>query len=158
YVAGTTDSGLGGASAGDYDAFVAKYDPAGNALWIRQFGTSGDDGPCGVAVDAAGNVYVAGFTSGNLGGASAGDYDAFVAKYDAAGSAFWTRQFGTSDYDDAHGVAVDAAGNVYVAGSTSGSLGGASAGYDDAFVVRLSRENTPPVASAGGPYTMREGD
>src|SRR5207245_9673810 len=57
---------------------------------------------------------------------SLGSVDAFVRRYNVDGNVSnvsWTQQFGTSGYDYASGVAVDATG-VYVAGTTSGSFPG----------------------------------
>jgi len=138
FISGTTRGSLGGQpNAGYGDAFVAKYDASGKLLWTRQLGTSGDDDSCGVAADAAGNVFISGETSGNLGGQpNAGGYDAFVAKYDASGKLLWTRQLGTSARDVSFGVAADADGNVFISGETSGSLGGPKAGNADAFVAK----------------------
>jgi len=109
---------------------------AQEVLWIRQFGSEGYDYPLGLAVDAAGNVYIVGLTNGTFPDQiHAGDLDAFVRKYDAAGNDVWTSQFGTTASDFAQGVAVDAAGNVYVAGRTEGVLTDqSSAGGHDAFV------------------------
>src|SRR5690606_8652540 len=104
---------LGGPRAGNYDAFLAKYDASGALQWKRQLGTPVDDRAHGVAVDGAGGVYIAGRTEGSLGGPSAGNRDAFLAKYDAAGALQWTRQLGTSAGEYADGVAVDGAGDVY---------------------------------------------
>src|SRR5262249_25446536 len=134
YVAGTPYGSLEGASAGGSDAFVRKYDPDGFVLWTDQFGSAGSDAAQGVAVGSDG-VYVAGSLRGALEGtSSAGNFDAFVRKYDPDGNALWTRRFGTPDEDVARGVAA-AADGVYVAGSTYGSLRGAtSAGSFDAFV------------------------
>src|SRR5262249_40932202 len=82
----------------------------------------------GIGVDAAGNVYVAGSTLGSLGGASAGWYDAFVAKYDAGGAALWTRQFGSSAHDHVNGVRGGAGGGSVRRRGTARRVGGASAG------------------------------
>ena len=98
YVAGTHRQALCRARPPgiSVDAFVRRYDAGGNELWTRQFGTAGVDDAFGVAVDASG-VYVAGVTSGTLPGqTSTGGGDAFVRKYDAAGTEVWTRQFGTA--------------------------------------------------------------
>jgi hypothetical protein len=54
------------------DLFLVKYDGSGNKLWTRQLGTSGDDGASGVAVDASGNAFVAGYTYGGLDGLEIG--------------------------------------------------------------------------------------
>ena len=65
--------------------------------WKLQLGTPAADFARGVATDAAGGVYVAGYTTGALDGAVAGgDADLFVAKYDVAGARLWTRQLGTT--------------------------------------------------------------
>ena len=72
-------------NAGNDDAFVAKYDPAGNRIWVHQLGTKGYDAAGGVATDAFGNILIAGQTYGTLPGSpdlKAGHGDTFVAKYD----------------------------------------------------------------------------
>ena len=131
YVAGTmTSVPPGEASEWRQGAFLRKYAPTGEKRWTRQFGSTEWDGAQDVAVDSEGNVYVVGGTEGALPGkASAGKRDAFLRKYDSTGEEIWTRQFGSSEWDGATSVAVDAAGNIYVAGNTSGTLPGqASAG------------------------------
>lgn len=139
YVAGLTLGVLPGeTSAGSHDIFVRKYDADGNEVWTRQFGTSKLDDLSGISVDDSG-VYVAGSTLGVLPGqTSSGEADIFVHKYDAAGKDLWTRQFGTSKYDQARGISVHSSG-VYLAGWTLGTLPGQTAhGLHDAFVVRYS--------------------
>jgi len=107
---------------------------AQNLAWVRQFGTPSTDDAVAVAADAGG-VWVAGNTSGTLAGqTSAGSQDAYLARYDGAGTLQWVRQFGTAALDQAWSVAADASG-VYVAGSTRGAFPGqAGAGALDAFV------------------------
>jgi hypothetical protein len=83
YVGGFTEGSLGGANAGSYDVWLAHYDGAGNQLWIHQLGTSGADWTHAAAPDGSGGVYVGGRTLGSLGGPNAGDYDAWLARYDA---------------------------------------------------------------------------
>jgi hypothetical protein len=139
YVAGVTQGGLGGnVSAGDGDVFLVKLDANGAEQWTRQFGSAAFEVAMGVATDAAGNVRVAGYTRGALeGSTSAGMEDLFVAKYDGNGGKLWLRQLGTSADDEALGVAVDGAGNVYAVGQTDGGLdGNASSGGTDAVVVK----------------------
>jgi hypothetical protein len=117
-VAGQVGGPLAGSASGPFDAFVRKYNADGSARWTRQFGVgqTGATSASGVAVDATGAVYVAGWVQGALPGATPGGLgDAFVRKYDAAGSEVWTRQFGGADHDQATMVKVDAAGDVYVA-------------------------------------------
>ncbi len=142
YISGTTGGSLGGPNAGRNDAFVSKYDGAGTLEWTRQFGSNREDVSVGVATDALGNVYISGNTRGSLDGPNAGDYDAFVVKYDAAGTLQWTRQLGSSALDFSSGVSVDGLGNVYISGATFGSLGGPNAGSNDAFVAKYDANGT----------------
>lgn len=100
------------------DAWLAKYSVDGVLRWKQQLGTSGDDAATGVATDNRGNVYIAGATSGSLGGQSQGLTDAWLAKYSAGGVPLWKRQLGTSGDDGATGVAADDNG-IYIAGVTS---------------------------------------
>lgn len=139
YVAGITGGTLPDqTSSGGGDTFVRRYDAGGAHGWTRQFGSSSNDFPNGVATDGAGNVYVTGQTLGALPGqTSSGSYDAFVRRYSASGVEGWTRQFGSGSYDGAYGVATDGNGSIYIAGITGGTLSGeASAGSYDAYVRR----------------------
>ena len=134
YIAGTAEGSLGGPNRGGIDAWLAKYSPAGALRWKRQLGTAESDGASGVATDGDGNVYIAGGT-GCCVGAPPGA-DAWVAKYSAMGALRWKRQLKTSEGEAAYGVATDGDGNVYIAGTTDGSLGGPSEGYTDAWLAK----------------------
>lgn len=108
------------APSGNSSLFVAKFDAAAHLLWADSprsstYSSSG----ARVAVDAAGNVYVAGSFRGtnNFGGtnlAGQGYGDALLLKYDATGNLLWARQAGGNDADGAAGLALDAAGQVYL--------------------------------------------
>jgi hypothetical protein len=157
YVVGETFGTLPGQTpGGTLDAFIRKYDPAGGEVWTRQFGAWDRDIAWAVTVAPGGSIYVVGQTEGTLPGQrSAGGLDAFVRKYDPAGTEVWTRQFGGGGADVAAGVAVDNAGNVFVVGTTSSSLAehGQSKSFD-AFVRRYDeagREGwTRQFGTAGG--------
>lgn len=138
-IAGSTEGALpNNTSSGLRDAFVAQYDASGTRTWVKQFGSANTDEIKGVAVDASGNVFVAGQTEGNLSGSSAGLGDAFVAKYAVGGAQTWVQQFGSDKDDVASGVSVDSSGNVYVSGQTDGSLPtNSSAGGTDAFLTKF---------------------
>src|SRR5256712_4964955 len=106
-----------------FDAFLRKYDSAGNVVWSSQIdGGWGIDRAYSVVVDNAGNVYVAGETTGALPGQTSSGLglDAFLRKYDPTGNELWTRQFGTAQSDSAYSVTIDSADNVYVAVETTG--------------------------------------
>jgi hypothetical protein len=113
YVGGVTRGALPTqASAGNDDAFVARYDASGNVVWFRQFGSPGYDGVVEEATDGAGYIYAAGYINGEN---SIRGTTGLLAKYDAAGNQQWLRQFGTPGFSTtAFAVDADAAGNVYV--------------------------------------------
>ena len=157
YAAGLTYGGFVSISGGGYgDGFVRKFDPAGNAVWTGQFGSTALDEAHGLSVDGSGNVYVAGFTQGVFAGlTSPGGQDAFVRKYDSAGNAAWTSQFGTDNTDEARGVAVDSSGNVYVVGRTEGAFPGqTSSGSRDAFVRKYDSSGNVVWTSQFGTTTL----
>ena len=147
YSGGRTDGSLGGPSAGGVDFFLAKHDGAGNLLWTRQYGTSGEDTQADMWVDSVGNVYRSIATTGSLAGAHLGGWDIVVAKFDPLGNLQWATQLGTSGDDRPEGgITGDAQGNLYVAVRTSGALGGPNAGSNDDVLIKL----TPPAAAASG--------
>jgi len=85
-----TEGDLDGLGPGTYegvtDAYLNKYDAAGNLVWIEQLGTSSLDQSLDVMVDGLSNVYITGFTGGDLDGPGSGMFsggysDAFLVKY-----------------------------------------------------------------------------
>jgi hypothetical protein len=138
YISGSTPSSLGGPNAGEDDAFLAKYSPDGNLLWIEQLGTIFDDVSYSVTLDASGNPFISGSTRGNLGGSDASGTDAFLSKYDPEGTLLWTKQLGTVTNDISYSIAMDLFDNLYISGSTCGDFGGLNAGREDAFLVKFA--------------------
>ncbi|MCA9103710.1 MAG: SBBP repeat-containing protein [Planctomycetales bacterium] len=122
YVAGHTAGDLAGVNLGMGDAFLAKYNDAGQLLWTQQFGTSAYDMCIDVAADQSGNVYVVGNTEGDLDGVALGAYDTFVGLFDSNGNLKWIRQHGTNAYDEGQAIATDGLGNAYIVGDTYGDL------------------------------------
>jgi hypothetical protein len=123
----------GGSQVGD--AFVAKFDSLGtNLIYLTYLGGSGDDAAYGLAVDAAGDAYVAGATdstdfptknalyktNSSFSIPNAGySADAFVAELNPSGSnLIYSTYLGGESSDAAYGIAVDASGNAYVTGFT----------------------------------------
>ena len=70
---------------GGKEAFVVKYDNNSALQWARQFGTSADEEAWGIAADHKGDVYVTGWTMGNLGSTNKGIMDLFVVKFGSDG-------------------------------------------------------------------------
>jgi RHS repeat-associated protein len=127
-LAGFPVTGSAGATGGT-DAFVARVAPDGSGLvYSTVLGGAGVDAGYGVAVDAAGFAYAAGSTAGGFptaapfqGGYGGGASDGFVASLTPAGGLRYSSYVGGAGADAANGVAVDAAGYAFAAGSTAGA-------------------------------------
>jgi hypothetical protein len=171
------------------DAFVTKLDPSGSILaYSTYLGGSSEDSGVGIAVDADGSAYVVGNTLSadfpTIAGHDMtynGTGDVFVTKLDPSGSLVYSTYLGGSLQDGVQlGMAVDAAGNAYLTGSTSsmdfpttpGAFdstfnGGDYAGFGDVFVTKLDPSGATLVYSTyfGGsaaphipPWGTRGGD
>jgi hypothetical protein len=145
---------------GTRDAFIAKLNPAGNALiYSTYLGGSGVDTGNAIAVDGTNSVFIIGDTSstnlpvsvGAFQSALGGSQDAFVAKLSPDGSSLrLMTYFGGSAAEHGAAIKVDTSGSAYISGSTYSTdlpvlLGSQphSGGGQDGFVARL----TPSGAS-----------
>lgn len=150
-----TVAALQPAHGGDDDGFLARLNASGTALLQSTYiGGTGADWVLGLSVDASGAPHLAGATSspdfpvtpGALQTGLGGDFDAFVVKLDATAPVrLYATYLGGTDYDDAWAIAVDAAGNAYVTGSTmSGNfptvnpVQAGNGGLADVFVSKLN--------------------
>ena len=126
YVAGATWGAFDAeTNQGGADLFLTKFDPAGNRLWSRVWGSPADDQAMGVTIDVAGGIYVAGVTYGAFDGqTNQGGADLCLTRFDPAGNRLWSRIWGSPTDDDALSVAMGGLGNVFVAGSTYGAYDG----------------------------------
>lgn len=158
------------ANGGLDDTFVTKINQAGTGIvYTTYLGGSGDDYGNGIAVDAAGNAYIAGFTSGNFpttSGAfqrtSQGGGDGYITKLNASGNALvFSTLLGGNDFEEADGIAVDPnTGAVYVAGLTAstnlpvtpGAFRSSNAGGYDCYAAKLNANGTALIylTYAGG--------
>ena len=134
-ITGPDSSYRGGEAEGD--AFVAKIQSDASSLdYCGYIGGTAEDAAEGIAVDGAGNAYVAGWTASGVGNGFPvttgwlsdtfkvhnGGTDAFVAKVNASGSTFqYCGYIGGAGNDSAHGIALDSERYAYVAGSTDSS-------------------------------------
>lgn len=158
-VAGATQSSLGGQNAGRYDLFVSKYDSSGNKLWLTQRGTGEREFAEGVATDAAGNIYVTGYTGDALdGNNNLGTWDIFLMKFDANGNWLWTRQDGTGQEDEGKAVCVDQFGNIYITGYVKGNFHGITrVGSSDIFISKYSSSGARLWSALFGSTAVDEG-
>lgn len=135
-------------NAGDYDLFVAKYDPEGRLLWVRTGGGKGYDYGHGIAVARDHGVFVTGALVGDgaisdLKVVAPGGSHLFCARYDEGGKLLWATTALGNARGSGHGIAVDAAGNAYVGGMSggTGTLGGlalTNAPGRDVFVAKFT--------------------
>lgn len=162
----------GGSYAVGGDVFVSKLDSNLNTLASTFIGGKWGERIAALAIDSAGNVYVAGTTSSDDFPTTAEAYDmsynggreilggdVFVAKFDPDLSTLLASTLiGGSDSDSASSLAIDSAGNVYVAGTTSSrDYPATDEAYDtslddeeyerDAFVTKLDPDLNTLLAS-----------
>jgi hypothetical protein len=148
YLTGVTSSTTGIAyngfqnsfGGGTEDAFLVKFDGAGNRLWATYYGDNDDDKGYSVSTDNAGNVLMGGRTLSAANIASAGfqntyggGQDAFLVKFTSAGERLCATYYGGIDVDDCNSIAADGHGNVYLAGTTSNATGIAVGGHQTFF-------------------------
>jgi hypothetical protein len=111
---------------GPSDSFVARYSPDGALNWRSFLGGNDEELSAGLALDAAGAVYVTGRTRSSnfpvknaFQSAFGGDADGFVVKISPAGNeVVWSTFLGGASSDLSRAIAVDDAGRVAVAGWT----------------------------------------
>lgn len=181
---GTGTHTLSSASS-NADAFAWKLGYNGTLGFARRFGGTNAESVSDMFVDKAGQMYLTGTYTGvadfdpsgsvaNL-TSGAGVLDAYVVKLNMNGNLAWTRSLGGGlSTTRPTGIFADGAGNMYVSGTVYGTgdfdpsnaklliQGNTGAG----FIVKLSPAidspikpvNSPPTSiSAGGPYTIDEG-
>jgi len=150
-------------SYGLWDIFIAKYDNAGNCLWVKQAG--GDLGDCGygISADIFGNCYITGYfgmtaTFGTTTLTSSGMYDMFIAKYDNAGNCLWAKKAGSSNGDFGYGIFTTANGNSYLTGYFKGTATFdtttiSSYGNNDIFIAKYGNDGNCLWAKNAGGYS-----
>ncbi len=140
YVTGSSDASRTSPSNPDYA--TVKYDAEGNELWVARYNGPGDggDSATALALDGTGGVYVTGTSAGPGAG-----LDYATVKYDAEGNELWVARYdGPNNREDrARALAVDAAGNVYVAGWSGSSY--TSLGSGDYTTIKYVAVPDPPA-------------
>ncbi len=139
----------------NYDVFITKFDSTGVRLWGTYYGDSGVDEAYGIGCDTTGAVYVTGGTQSTAGISTifaqqlncGGAEDAFVAKFNASGTALlWGTYYGGGGNDFGTALEVSRTGTLFMCGTTTSSNNIASAGAyhnglasaDDAFIMSMN--------------------
>jgi hypothetical protein len=116
-----------------------KYSSSGSALWTNRYHATdlgaGDDLPCAIATDLAGNVIVTGRST-----SFANQTDCVTIKYSGAGTPLWTNRFdgASHSYDNSWAIAVDKNNDMCIAGSTYNGVAS-----DDVLLIKYSGAGVP---------------
>ena len=132
-----------GFKIGEYDkTHSLVIDPT--YQWNAFYGSDGYDAAYEIALDGSGNIYVTGVSAVSWGSPlnpHSGADDIVVMKLNSSGFLQWNTFFGSADYDDGYGIALDSGGNIYVTGvsaATWGSPLNPHSGNDDIMVMKLN--------------------
>lgn len=130
-----------------FDFTVASYDSTGVNNWVRKYNGTGnsDDRAFGIIIDTDENILATGYSTGVSSGR---DYT--TIKYNTAGDTAWVRRFnGTGNSDDkAFGIVVDADGNSFITGYSTGDTTGTdylTMKYNPAGTVQWSARYNGPA-------------
>lgn len=155
-------------SAGQEDVYVVKIDAFGSLVWAVSIGGTGGDIGNEIAVDASGNVYVAGEFestvdfdpgSGTSNLSSPASTASFIVKLTSTGTYDWARMIGSNQGTRGTGLVVDAGGVAHLAGVFTGDADldpGAgtqletTAGQSDFYIIELDATGTMQWAKAFG--------
>ncbi|HYD20730.1 MAG TPA: SBBP repeat-containing protein [Flavipsychrobacter sp.] len=139
------------------DAYIVKFDSNGVRLWATYYGSISPDWLFDLACDNQGHIFADGLTysisdistSGSDQPVYSGGGDAFLVKFDSAGTRLWATYFGGNSYDTPGSMACDETGNIYMGGMTASlNISTISAhqasfgGYVDGFIVKYNSSGT----------------
>lgn len=143
------------------DIFLAKFNSAGIKQWSKNFGNGtlplyiGNYTNSGftIGTDASGNIFVGGkfigtikFGNTSVKSHDAKKYDAFVTKFNSAGTAQWAKTGYTSDHTAIHRSSFDSSGNMYFGGRGSGGVlvfnGTSCNNISEDFIIKLNNSGS----------------
>ncbi len=157
----TTAGAFQTVNAGGLEAFVTELSTAGDALvYSTYLGGNGSDFGFDIALDLAGNASVIGSTESSnfpttpdaIQSGNAGFSDVFITRFNATGTGLvFSTYLGGGGFDSGSSIAVDAAGSIYLTGSTGVGLTGSAdfpttpgafqtvfgGGFTDGFVAKI---------------------
>jgi hypothetical protein len=177
YFPGTVDFNPGPgvnnlSSVGMNDGYISKLDPAGNFIWAKNIGGTGQDIASNISIDYSNNLYINGvFYStvdfdpgpGTFNLTPFGSGDIYILKLNSTGNFEWAKKMGGTGLDEVFGLALDTSGSVYSTGNFIGTADFdpgpgvqnlSSAGMEDIYISKLdSLGNFVWCKKMGGPST-----
>jgi hypothetical protein len=159
--------------SGGYDLYLLKLNSSGAYQWHTFYGSASNDDGWALALDAGGNVYVTGNSFATWNGPAgqapihthSGGYDLFVLKLNNNGTYQWHTYHGSTNFDAGVAPAVDAVGNVYVAGYSTATWNGpagqtplhAHGGSNDLFVLKMDQSLLAADFGGSGLWLYQDG-
>jgi hypothetical protein len=141
-------------TATSYDGFVTKMDNAGNFVWAKQIGGSGDQGGRDIIIGKNGNVYLTGFQSAGV---------SFFSKITPSGNSLWTKTIAAYNI---FSIGLDSIDNIYATGTFDytkdfdpgpGVYNLTARGQNDIFICKLDSNGVFQWAKQiGGNYTSED--
>lgn len=129
-LAGNTRSPVSGSISqpprGNDDLWIIKIDSAGNKVWDRRYGGSGDEGAASIIKIADGFMLLSGTNSpqgGDITNASIGGFDIWILKLDSMGNKLWDKRFGGTNSDFVNEVLKSNDNGYYISGGTISPVG-----------------------------------
>ena len=121
-----------------YDYYTVKYTSAGTYTWQNIFNNGGDDRAIAIVTDASGVSYITGQVLNSV----TGFYDFATIKVNVDGTTGWNNLYANAAGKDdiPSGIALDAAGNVYVTGNADMSGTGVTSKLND--IIAIKYDNT----------------
>lgn len=149
---------------GAWDIFLLKFDPSGEIVWVKTFGTENYEEPTGLACSKNSIVLTGEFSSRSItfdnytitNQGSEGLSDIFFTKFSFDGNVQWAKGIGGNSFDRSHSIVFDYNENIYFACSFNsnmiiiGSDTLKNKGYSDVFLVKYSTDGEPLWTRYGG--------
>lgn len=142
-------------SAGFRDSYLIKFTASGAYTWAKTFSGNGDKNSRSLAIDSAGNLYIAGEFQNAMDAdpgvsvetlTSLGSYEIFIIKLDSSGNKIWSRRMGTSAEEYVYSISVDSNSNLFIGGRFFGTtdlnpgvgvVSASTIGSADAYILKL---------------------
>jgi gliding motility-associated-like protein len=164
-------SGLGG-STGTLNAFIVKFDKVGQRKWATYYGGSVYDIGLSICFNSKDDIYITGLTISKdfpvqlFTGAynqthNAGNFDAFILKFNNKGVRIWSTYYGGSSNDQGYSICSDSQNNIFVTGYTESTdlptqqlnseyWQPTNAGKEDYFIVKFNDQDSRKWATYYG--------